>query len=170
MQIECLNIECDNVFFINESKRYKSPSKRYYCMSCRRSDYKIKLRCAGCLLEFKPNILTQKYCSGRCKVVLSSRRKYQREHHANKLKINCKLCGINIPLVAKSHRRKICNSCRSSFLERYNNIKIQINSVTIPTVIKGNTNCLLCNKDTKDVLFCGHECATIGKIIGKAGV
>ena len=43
-------------------------------------------------MEFTPDKLTQKYCSGDCKVLLATRRKYQREHLINKRILKCKIC------------------------------------------------------------------------------
>ena len=101
MQIECASIKCDNTFFIDETKNWKFPSKRYYCISCRKQEYKIRLKCAGCFMEFTPNKLTQKYCGGDCKVVLASRRKYQREHLVNKRILDCKICKKRFHLLLK---------------------------------------------------------------------
>jgi len=169
MQIECSNIKCSNTFFIDENKGYKFPSKRYYCIPCRKNEYKIKLKCAGCLMEFTPDKLTQKYCGGNCKVMLATRRKYQREHLLNKRILKCKICNQDIPPIAKTYRRKICKLCRDNFLERYNKIKIQMNGMQVAGKKRGIMNCLLCNKGVKNRLFCSDVCAKTGRSVRKTG-
>jgi len=164
-----MSIKCNNTFFINEAKGYKCPSKRYYCIPCRKQEYKIKLKCAGCLMEFTPGKLTQKYCSGDCKVVLANRRKYQREHLINKRKTVCKICKKEIPPIAKVYRRKICKPCRDSFLVRYNKIKSEMNGMQVAGKKEGVMNCLLCNKDVKNRLFCSAKCATSSRAIRRTG-
>ena len=169
MQIECMSIKCNNTFFINEAKGYKCPSKRYYCIPCRKNQYYIKLKCAGCLMEFTPGKLTQKYCGGDCKVVLANRRKYQREHLVNKRKTICKICNVEIPPIAKVYRRKICKPCRDCFLVRYNKIKSEMKGMQIAGKKEGVMNCLLCNKDVKNRLFCSAKCATSSRAIRRTG-
>jgi len=169
MQIKCASIKCDNTFFIDETKNWKFPSKRYYCISCRKQEWKIKLKCAGCFMEFTPGKLTQKYCGGDCKVMLSARRKYQRELLLNKRQMNCKICNVEIPPITKTYRRKICKPCRDSFVERYNKIKIQMNGIQMSAKKKGVMNCLLCNKSVQHRLFCSTDCSKLGRSIRKTG-
>ena len=97
------------MFYIDERKNWKFPSKRYYCISCRKQEYKIRLKCAGCFMEFTPGKLTQKYCGGDCKVMLSARRKYQREHLLNKRQMNCKICNVEIPPILERIEEKYAN-------------------------------------------------------------
>ena len=169
MQIECANIKCNNMFYIDERKNWKFPSKRYYCIPCRKQEYKIKLKCAGCFMEFTPGKLTQKYCGGDCKVMLSARRKYQREHLLNKRQMNCKIFNTEIPPITKTYRRKICKPCRDSFVERYNKIKVQMNGIQMAAKKKGIMNCLLCNKSVQHRLFCSTDCSKLGRTIRKTG-
>ena len=169
MQIECANIKCNNMFYIDERKNWKFPSKRYYCIPSRKQEYKIKLKCAGCFMEFTPGKLTQKYCGGDCKVMLSARRKYQREHLLNKRQMNCKICNTEIPPITKTYRRKICKPCRDSFVERYNKIKVQMNGIQMAAKKKGIMNCLLCNKSVQHRLFCSTDCSKLGRTIRKTG-
>ena len=160
-----MSIKCSNTFYINEAKGYKYPSKRYYCIPCRKNENRIKLKCGGCLMEFTPDKLTQKYCGGDCKVVLAIRRKYQREHLINKRVTKCKICNVVIPPIAKTYRRKICKPCRDCFLVRYNKIKSEMKGMQIAGKKKGVMNCLLCNKDVKNRLFCSPKCATSSRAI-----
>ena len=157
------------MFYIDERKNWKFPSKRYYCIPCRKQEYKIKLKCAGCFMEFTPGKLTQKYCGGDCKVMLSARRKYQREHLLNKRQMNCKICNVEIPPITRTYRRKICKSCRDSFVERYNKIKVQMNGIQMAAKKKGIMNCLLCNKSVQHRLFCSTDCSKLGRTIRKTG-
>ena len=120
-------------------------------------------------MEFTPGKLTQKYCSGDCKVVLASRRKYQREHLVNKRLMDCKICKQEIPPAAKIYRRRICKLCRDSFLERYNKIKLQMNGIQMSAKKKGIMNCILCDKDVRHRLFCSSDCAKMGRTIRKTG-
>ena len=120
-------------------------------------------------MEFTPGKLTQKYCSGDCKVVLANRRKYQREHLINKRKTICKICNVEIPPISKVYRRKICKPCRDSFLVRYNKIKSEMNGMQVAGKKEGVMNCLLCNKDVKNRLFCSAKCATSSRAIRRTG-
>ena len=169
MQIECNSIKCNNTFYFDERKNWKFPSKKYYCISCRKQEWKIKLKCSACLMEFTPGKLTQKYCSGECKIMLSSRRKYQRDHLLNKRMLECKICKQDIPPIAKVYRRRICKPCRDNFLERYNKIKAQMNGIQMAAKKKGIMNCILCNKDVKNRLFCSLDCAKMGRSVRKTG-
>ena len=120
-------------------------------------------------MEFTPGKLTQKYCGGDCKVVLATRRKYQREHLVNKRTLECKICKIEIPPVAKVYRRKLCKPCRDSFLERYNKIKSEMKGIQMSAKKKGIMNCILCNKDVKHRLFCSLNCAKMGRSVRRTG-
>ena len=120
-------------------------------------------------MEFTPGKLTQKYCGGDCKVMLSARRKYQREHLLNKRQMNCKICNVEIPPITRTYRRKICKSCRDSFVERYNKIKVQMNGIQMSAKKKGIMNCLLCNKSVQHRLFCSSDCSKLGRSIRKTG-
>ncbi len=169
MQIECNNMNCNNIFYIDERKNWKFPSKRYYCIPCRKNEYRIRLKCEGCLMEFTPDKLTQKYCGGDCKVMLAVRRKYQRDHLLNKRVLECIICKQEIPPIAKTYRRKVCKSCRDTFVVRYNKIKMQINGMQVSGKRKGVMNCLLCSKSVKHRLFCSSACAKMGRTIRKTG-
>ena len=168
MEVECNSILCSNKFFLSDRKKYKFPSTKYYCIPCRKMPHTIRLKCEACLQEFCPKMLTQKYCSGECKVMLAVRRKYQCDHLVNKRSISCKICNVEIPPIAKTYRRKVCKSCRETFLVRYNKIKMQINGMQVSGKRKGVMNCLLCDKDVKHRLFCSFDCAKLGRNIRKS--
>ena len=169
MEIECNNILCHNKFYFNEKKNYKFPSKRYYCIPCRKQQHNIRLKCAACFEEFCPDHLTQKYCSGICKGVLHNRRVYQRGLFLARKTIICKLCNTEIPPVHSVYRRKICKSCRMGFLERYNKIKSELNGMQVPQKKKGFFQCTLCQKNVLNRLYCSKKCSQMATAIRKSG-
>lgn len=169
MEIECNSVLCHNKFYFNEKKNYKFPSKRYYCIPCRKQQYKIRLKCAACFEEFCPEHLTQKYCSNSCKAVLHNRRVYQRGMFYARKTIICKLCNTEIPPIHNTYRRTICMPCRKAFLERYNKIKSELNSMPIIQKKKNCFSCLLCKKNVLNRLYCSRKCSQIGTSIRKSG-
>lgn len=169
MQIECASILCDNKFYIDERRNYKFPSKKYYCIPCRKGQHKIRLKCAACFNEFCPDQLTQKYCSGNCKALLHNRRAYQRGLFLGRTTVICKLCNIEIPPIHNTYRRKVCKPCRTAFLERYNKIKSEITGMQIPQKKKGRFQCTLCKKNVLNRLYCSDECSRIAYTIRKSG-
>ena len=166
MEIECNSVICNNKLYLNEKKNYKFPSKRFYCIPCRKKQYNIRLKCSACFEDFCPEHLTQKYCSNNCKAVLHNRRVYQRGKLYARKTIVCKLCNIEIPPLHNTYRRTICVPCRKAFLERYNKIKIELKDM--PNFQK-KKNCLLCKKNVLNRLYCSNKCSQIGTSIRKSG-
>lgn len=149
--MECYNIKCKKEFWADLKKIRRTPSRRHYCVQCRKTPYKIFLKCPTCEDEFQPTAFSQKFCSRDC--VLLARDLKHKKH------ITCKICHSSVA----DTNHSTCGKCEEYYIKRFNELK------TVLHARKDNMECIVCGEEVSNRLYCSHNCSMNAAIIRRRG-